>query len=184
MSSTSFFTGILFCCSAIFLALNICSTIVSPFTGCFTIDVSTGFVGIIGAGFDTIGEIGLELNSWLSALVSLVVCSVFATNSAFNSASFIAWYTALNTKFSSSNLTSNFAGCTFTSTLLGFISIFKTKKQNFPNGNIPLYALSAAADKDLSFINLLFTKNIWYALFERAISGFPTTPLMCMSSYV
>ena len=155
------------CCSANCLALNICSTIVSLLPTEKLSVLLNGFISIVGVPIEIWSELLFELGS-----------------SIFKSESFIAWYTALNIKFSSSNLTSNFAGCTFTSTLLGFISIFNTKNPNFPIGNIPLYALSVADDNALSFIYLLLTKNIWYALFERAISGFPTTPVICISSYV
>ena len=37
---------------------------------------------------------------------------------------------------------------------------------------------------DALFTYLLLTKNIWLLLFERAISGFPTTPVTLISSYV
>ena len=83
---------------------------------------------------------------------------------------------ALNTFPSSSNLTSNFAGCTFTSTLEGSISIFKIKNPYLPMVINPLNACSAAAVNPLSFIYLLFTKNSWLERLEREISGFPTTP--------
>ena len=96
---------------------------------------------------------------------------------------FMVWKTAWKTVLSSENLTSNFAGCTLTSTLLGSISKFKIKKANFPIGIIPLYACSAAAVRVLSFIYLSFTKNIWFDLLERAIAGFPITPFTLMFSY-
>ena len=37
--------------------------------------------------------------------------------------------------------------------------MFRTTNPNFPIGINPLYACSVAADKILSFIYLLFTKN-------------------------
>ena len=110
--------------------------------------------------------------------------SEFATNSVFNKLSFIEWYIAWNILLSSSNLTSNLAGCTFTSTLAGFISMFNTTKPNFPIGIKPLYACSVAAVKALSFMYLLFTKNNWFDLFDLAISGFPITPVIFISSYL
>ena len=117
-----------------------------------------------------------------TVFVSSFGFSVSATRSPFNKLSLIAWYTALNTLLSSSNLTSNFAGCTFTSTFCGFISIFKTKKPYFPIVIKPLYPCSAALVSVLSFTYLLFTKNNWFERFERAITGFPITPVTVMSS--
>ena len=111
------------------------------------------------------------------------VLSGFPTKSPFNNASFIAWYIALNTLLSSSNLTSNLAGCTFTSTFSGFISKFNITNPYFPIVIIPLKACSAALVKVLSFTYLLLTKNIWLALLEREIIGFPTTPVTFISSY-
>ena len=110
--------------------------------------------------------------------------SVSATNSLFSKVFFIAWYIDWNILFSSSNLTSNFAGCTLTSTFEGFILIFNTTNPYFPIGIKPLYACSVAAVNILSFIYLLFTKNNWFDLFDLAISGFPITPVISISSYV
>ena len=84
--------------------------------------------------------------------------------------------------FSSWNLTSNLAGCTFTSTLAGSIPKFNITNPNFPIVIKPLYACSVAAVNVLSFIYLLFTKNNWFDLFDLAISGFPITPVTVISS--
>ena len=74
------------------------------------------------------------------------------------------------------------AGCTFTSTLAGFIFKFNITNPNFPIGIKPLYACSVADVNVLSFIYLLLTKNSWLVLFDLAISGFPITPLISISS--
>jgi len=115
----------------------------------------------------------LELSSPLSE---------FFIKSFFNKVSFTAWYTDLNIFDSSENLTSSFAGWTFTSTFEGSISIFKIENAYFPIVSSPLNPFSIAPDNVLSFTNLLFTKNNWFDLFDLAISGFPITPEICMSS--
>ena len=110
--------------------------------------------------------------------------SDFFIKSFFNNVSFTAWYTDLNILDSSENLTSNFAGCTFTSTFDGSISIFNIENAYLPIVSNPLNPFSIAPDKVLSFTYLLFTKNSWFDLFDLAISGFPITPVMWISSYV
>ena len=123
------------------------------------------------------------LNAFSFAFFISSVFSLSVINPAFNNVSFIAWNIDLKAILSSANLTSNFAGWTFTSTFDGGISISKTKNANFPIGSIPLNACSTADDNVLSFIYLLFTKNIWLDLFDLAIVGFPITPFIFIYSY-
>ena len=61
--------------------------------------------------------------------------------------------------------------------------MFNIKNPYFPIVNNPLNACSAALVKVLSLIYLLLTKNIWFPLFERAITGLPITPVTFISSY-
>ena len=60
--------------------------------------------------------------------------------------------------------------------------MFNTKNPCLPIVTNPLKACSAALVNVLSFINLLLTKNNWLDLFERAIAGFPITPVTFISS--
>ena len=70
-----------------------------------------------------------------------------------------------------------------TSTFAGFISMSKITNPNFPIGIKPLKACSVAAETVLSFMYLLLTKNNWLERFDLAISGFPITPEILISSY-
>ena len=96
------------------------------------------------------------------------------------SASLTAWYTHSNTGRSFENLTSSFAGCTFTSTASGRMSMKSAQDGNFSGGMYDVYACSSAACTVRLLIYLRFMKKFCHVRLALGMSGDDIYPYVRM----